>query len=194
MAGGIAEVEKLANVVAASVGVPDQGQCKRTAQRFGNWAVRRLAEAADQLAPPARCRVELDTRQVICRSRRIDALQLERHSTFQETMFGGSRYLGTASQHHDTESCLPAQRPQDDRPQLSRDLIEPVQDHSDPAGSDQLGTDRATLADEERVGLLEPAGQPILDPLGVRIPLDTGSYRPRHELERCLSRWRRCID
>ena len=91
MAGGIAEVEKLANVVAASVSVPDQGQCKRTAQRFGNWAVRRLAEAADQLAPPARCRVELDTRQVICRSRRIDALQLERHSTFQETMFGGSR-------------------------------------------------------------------------------------------------------
>ncbi|HJY68228.1 MAG TPA: hypothetical protein VJ254_15990 [Streptosporangiaceae bacterium] len=109
-------------------------------------------------------------------------MQLERHSTFQETMFGGGRYLGTASQHDDTESCLPAQRPQDDRPQVSRNLIEPVQDHSDPAGPDQLGTDRATLADEERVGLLKLAGQPILDPLGVRIPpVQCEHHRHRHQ-------------
>jgi hypothetical protein len=75
-------------------------------------------------------------------------LQLDCHGTFHEAIFGGCGYLGAASQHHDTENCLLAQRTHGDRPQLVRYLIEPVQYHRDPAGPDRL---RAALACEERV-------------------------------------------
>ena len=107
---------------------------------------------------PRGARVELDARQVVRRRGRIDVLQFERDGTLQEALPGRGRHLGAAGQDHETDDGLLAQRPQGDRPQLLRDLVEPVQDHRDPACPHQLGGfRRAALACEQRVGLLEPA-------------------------------------
>ena len=49
---GIAEIEELADVVAAAVGVADQGQRQWIAQRLGDGAARRLhARAGSSTAP-----------------------------------------------------------------------------------------------------------------------------------------------
>ena len=134
VADGIAEIEELADVVAAAVGIADQGQCQRIAQRLGDGAARLAAQAAGELAPSTRRWVKLDARQVVRRCGSIDGLQFQRGGTLQKALLGRSRHLETAGQDHDTQVCLLAQGPQGDRPQLLRDLIEPIQDHRDPAG------------------------------------------------------------
>ena len=157
VADGIAEIEELANVVAAAVGVADQGQCQRIAQGLGDGAARFAAQAAGEFAPPTRRWVKLDARQVVRRRGSIDRLQFQRDGTLQKALLGRSRHLETAGQDHDTQDRLLAKRPQGDRPQILRDLIEPIQDHRDPARLHQLSSFRPiALAREQRVGLLKP--------------------------------------
>jgi hypothetical protein len=90
---GIAEIEKLANIVAAAVGVADQGQGQRQADRPGDRAARGAAEAAGQLTPPGRRRVALDARRVIRGHLGAHVLQFEHDRPLQKLLAGGGRHL-----------------------------------------------------------------------------------------------------
>jgi len=184
VADGIAEIEKLADVVAAAVGVADQGQGQRTAQRLGDGAARLAAQPPGEFAPPAWRRVELDAGQVVRRRSGVDGPQFQRGGTLQEALPGGDRHLETPGQDHDADDGLLAQRPQGDRPQVLRDLIEPVQERRDPARLHQLGSFCLTApASEQRIGLLQPGRQPVPDPLGAGIPPVQGEHhRYGHQL------------
>ena len=98
----------------------------------------RAAQAADQLTPPGRRRVALDAGQVIRCDGGVHVPQFQRDGSVQELLAGRGRHLIAAAQHHHPEVGLVAQRPQRGRPELRRDLIEPVQDHRDLGGPHQL--------------------------------------------------------
>ena len=139
LAVGVAEVEELADIVAAAVGVPDQGQGQRQAERPGDRAAGCAAEAVGQLTPTGGRRVALDAGQVIRGYLGTHVLQFEDDGPLQELLAGGGRHLVAPAQDDDPEVRLVAERPQRERPELFRDLIEPVQDRRDPGRPHQLG-------------------------------------------------------
>ena len=93
VADGIAEVEEVADVIAASVGVADQGQGQRIAQCFGEGTARLAAQPSGEFGPPERRRVKLDTSQVVRRRGGIDGPQFQRGGTLQEALLGRDHHL-----------------------------------------------------------------------------------------------------
>jgi hypothetical protein len=112
----------------------------------------------------------------------VDELQFDGRRAVQQCPARGLGHLGAAGQQDQPEGGLLAQCPQHGRPQVPGDLIQPVQDHRDPALiKHAAGRPGPLPGGKKRVGLPKPLGQPVPGALGAGVPPVQGKHhRHRH--------------
>jgi hypothetical protein len=132
--------------------------------------------------PASRRGVELGAGEVAGGGTGVDVLQLDGRRALQHGPGRGISHLGAAGQKHQPEGCLLAERPQHGWPQILGDLIQPVQDHHDPALIEHVTCrPRPLLAREQRVGPPQALSQPVPNPLSAGVPpLQGEHHRHRH--------------